>query len=144
LGEPKNNFFTKIISFFKNPKTDIISETESLFKRSKLNFLSNFDSKKTWILLVNVNEIWIIWIFEFFKVDFLKSVTFLEESWTTKVYNGIRCPFCGIFTCLIWNMGEVLVSCREKSKKCIADFHVLGLFMGTLKERNRRIYALTT
>jgi hypothetical protein len=29
-----------------------------------------------------------------------------------------------IFTCHIWNMREVLVSCRD-----IADFHVLGLFM---------------
>jgi hypothetical protein len=27
-------------------------------------------------------------------------------------------------------MREVLVSCREKLKKIIADFHVLGLFMG--------------
>jgi hypothetical protein len=26
-------------------------------------------------------------------------------------------------------MREVLVSCREKLKKFIADFHVLGLFM---------------
>jgi hypothetical protein len=26
-------------------------------------------------------------------------------------------------------MREVLVSCREKFKKIIADFHVLGLFM---------------
>jgi hypothetical protein len=34
-----------------------------------------------------------------------------------------------IFTCHIWNMREVLVSCREKWKKFIAGFHVLGLFM---------------
>jgi hypothetical protein len=34
-----------------------------------------------------------------------------------------------VFTCHIWNMREVLVSCREKWKKCIADLHVLGLFM---------------
>jgi hypothetical protein len=27
-------------------------------------------------------------------------------------------------------MGQVLVACREKSKNLIADFHVLGLFMG--------------
>jgi hypothetical protein len=35
-----------------------------------------------------------------------------------------------IFTCHIWNMREVLVSCQEKLKKIIADFHVLGLFIG--------------
>jgi hypothetical protein len=29
----------------------------------------------------------------------------------------------------LWNMKEVLVSWREKWKKIIADFHVLGLFM---------------
>jgi hypothetical protein len=33
------------------------------------------------------------------------------------------------FTCHIWNMREVLVSCREKRKNFIANFHVLGLFM---------------
>jgi hypothetical protein len=33
------------------------------------------------------------------------------------------------FTCHIWNMREVLVSCREKLKFFIADFHVLELFM---------------
>jgi hypothetical protein len=34
------------------------------------------------------------------------------------------------FTCPIWNMRELLVSCREKwKKKIIAEFHVLGPFM---------------
>jgi hypothetical protein len=34
-----------------------------------------------------------------------------------------------IFTCHIWNMREVLVSCRENWIFFITDFHVLGLFM---------------
>jgi hypothetical protein len=44
-----------------------------------------------------------------------------------------------LFTCHTWNMREVLVSCREKLKKIIADFHVLGLFMARkhdLSEKN--------
>jgi hypothetical protein len=34
-----------------------------------------------------------------------------------------------LFTCHIWNIREVLVSCREKWNFFIGNFHVLGLFM---------------
>jgi hypothetical protein len=40
-----------------------------------------------------------------------------------------RIKFYCIFICHLWNMREVLVSCREKWKCFIADFHVLGLFL---------------
>jgi hypothetical protein len=49
----------------------------------------------------------------------------------------MMCP--RLFTCHIWNMSEVLVSCREKWKFFIADFHVLGLFVAKkhdLSEKN--------
>jgi hypothetical protein len=45
----------------------------------------------------------------------------------------------GFFTCHIWNMREVLVSCREKWKFFIADFHVLGLFMA--KKHDLKIFS---
>jgi hypothetical protein len=46
------------------------------------------------------------------------------------------------FTCHIWNMREVLVSCREKWKKLIADFHVLGLFMAKKHDLSEIFYSV--
>jgi hypothetical protein len=51
------------------------------------------------------------------------------------VFQSSRCwkfLCCGnikflVFSCHIWNMREVLVSCREKWNFFIADFHALGL-----------------
>jgi hypothetical protein len=45
---------------------------------------------------------------------------------------------CKVFTCHIWNMREVLVSCREKWIFFIADFHVLGLFMAWKHELSEK------
>jgi hypothetical protein len=65
------------------------------------------------------------------------SRVFSYKDWSLKVpyslqyVESIHAPDLRIrfFTCHIWNMREVLVSCREKLKKIITDFHVLGLFI---------------
>jgi hypothetical protein len=40
-------------------------------------------------------------------------------------------------------MREVLVSCREKRKKIIADFHVLGLFMAQKHDLGEKQFRLS-
>jgi hypothetical protein len=52
--------------------------------------------------------------------DVIHLCTEVDYSWLTQFL---------LATYGIWGMREVLVSCREKLKKIIADFHVLGLFM---------------
>jgi hypothetical protein len=42
------------------------------------------------------------------------------------------------FTCHIWNMREVLVSCREKWNFFVADFHVLGLFLAKKHDLSKK------
>jgi hypothetical protein len=64
----------------------------------------------------------------YYDIQFWKKESFYMKRFDKRMFLFTMLAFL-LFTCHIWNMREVLVSCREKGIFFIADFHVLGLFM---------------
>jgi hypothetical protein len=101
-------------------------------KQRKYLFFSHFENRhhfeNLWKQLPNFFK---IWTFHQNGAKMLKIVMKLFRS----VHNVI-------FTCHIWNMREVLVSCREKWKFFIAYFHVLGLFIAKKHDLSEKKFSV--